>query len=175
MPGNNFSVRVASEGRGHFEAAVRLAFSGNAPGKKATHYLNGLPARKCRECFGKGSNSIHLFGQDSVEWKDRKNVDIPCRVCNGKPDLLPASAMILYWTEPGKHVGAERLPFPITVDGAVNFLWDWLQDVEYEKQPDHDGDNHKGFIVTTGDFWGHCEGAWESILMVTPYWQMYGK
>lgn len=175
MPGDNFAVRVASEGREHFEPAVKMAFSGNAPGGKATHYLNGIKSHQCRECFGKGSRSVHVAGQDKVQWRDRKSSDIVCDECGGKGIISARSGMILYWSKPEDHTGAIVLPFPLTAEAAVTFLWDWLQTAEYRQEPDQDGDNGKGFIVTTGDFWGHCDGSHYSIVMVTPDWQMYGK
>jgi len=82
----------------------------------------------------------------------------------------------LLWNESSVHqIKATALPFPLTVDAAVNFLWDWLDSADFGQEPDQDGSNEKGFVVTTGDCWGHVEGCYYSILGVYPDWQMYGK
>jgi len=40
-------------------------------------------------------------------------------------------------------------------------------------QPDHDGDNYKGFRLEN-DFWGQIDGC-EAFLSIEPIWAMYGK
>ncbi len=164
---DNFSVRVVSEGREHFEAAVRLAFKA-AAGGKAIHYVNGLPERNCLSCYGRGIKTYW-------EGTPRVEVSVTCPKC--KAGKLPAKAcMILYWHEQvDTVVKSLPLPFPLTAEAAIPFLWDYIQTCEYPPEPDHDGDNGKGFIVHTGDFWGHIEGSFYSVLMVEPDWQMYGK
>jgi hypothetical protein len=84
--------------------------------------------------------------------------------------------MVLLWSEDSvRDVKASPLPFPLTCDAAVDFLWAWLQTADFGEKPDHDGSNHQGFVVTTGDFWGHVEGSRYAFLGVYPDWQMYGK
>lgn len=84
--------------------------------------------------------------------------------------------MILLWNEDQSiEFKSTPLPFPLDVDAAISFLSNWLETATYPTEPDHDGDNGKGFTVSTGNFWGHVEGMHYAFLMVTPTWQMYGK
>ncbi len=170
--GDNFGVTVISKGREHLEAAVRLAFA-NCPGGKATHYRNGIPERQCTDCYGRGEESRlppNFKRGDPM-------VVIQCRNCTtGR--LSAESAMILYWHEPEKWTewpDACSLPFPLSAEATIPFLWNYLQTADYPPEPDHDGDNGKGFLLTTGNGWGHVEGSHYSIFMVKPEWQMYGK
>lgn len=165
MGGDNFHVEVRSEGRGHFESAIRLAWA-NAPGGKATHYVCGLPEARCLEC----STGKRTY------WKDKESFEYPCPACQGSGKRPPQKAMVLLWHEDSvRCVKASQLPFPLTCDAAIDLLWSFLQTVDFEDQPNHDGSNGKGFIVTTGDFWGHVEGSHYAFLGVYPDWQMYGK
>lgn len=169
MSGDNFKVEVRSEGRKHFEAAVRLAWC--APGGKATHYLTPIPAGPCIGCCGSGKQ----YGSSMVA-EERTSVEYRCKSCGGKGKVEPKSGMVLFWHEDHLHqVKSVALPFPLGVDAAVDFLWAWMENADFGKEPDHDGDNGKGFIVTTGDFWGHVEGSHYAFLGVYPDWQMYGK
>ena len=167
MPGDNFHVEVCSKGREHFEAAVRMAFA-NAPGGKATHCVSPVPAMRCEECVG--GKKIHWVGGD------KQQCEYPCPKCNGRGERPACAGMVLLWHE--DEVGGVKstaLPFALDAEAAVGFLWSYLQTAEYGPQPDHDGDNGKGFIVTTGDFWGHVEGSHYAFVGVYPDWQMYGK
>jgi hypothetical protein len=170
MSGDNFSVQVISEGKEHFEAAVRLAFS-NALGGRATHYLNGIPEHKCDDCFGTGKVAVTLsYTPEYV------SMDAICTSCRGKGITSAKSGLILFGSLEDKVRGVvpTALPFPLTVDTAPDFLWNWLMSLDYTKEPEHDGSNKKGFFVTTGDQWGHVENSF-AFLGVYPAWQMYGK
>ena len=167
MPGDNFKVEVHSEGRDHFASAVRMAWA-NAPGGKASHYVSPLPEAKCLEC---SSGKL-------TAWKDKESIEYeyPCPECNGSGKRLSCAAMVLLWHEDTvRGVKASQLPFPLTCDAAIDFLWSWLQTADFGEQPDHDGSNGHGFVVTTGDFWGHVEGSHYGFIGVYPDWQMYGK
>lgn len=162
---DNFSVRVVSRGRDHLDTAVRLAW-GNTPGGKATHYVSSLPERKCPNCRGGVKTA----------WNGKEHIEYRCVNCNGTDKIPPCEVLILLWHEDlVRGVKATPLPFPLTCEAAIDFLWAWLATAKYPKEPDHDGDNSKGFIVSTGDFWGHVEGSHYAFLAVYPDWQMYGK
>jgi hypothetical protein len=165
MPGDNFKVEVISEGRQHFETAVRLAWT-NCVGGKATHYVTPIPAGPCPKCCGTGKH---------YHWKEKVSFEFPCEHCkDGR--ISDRSGIVLLWHEDDIHQQKTvQLPFPLDVNAAVDFLWSWLQAADLVKQPDHDGSNGKGFIVTTGDFWGHVEGSHYAFIGVYPDWQMYGK
>lgn len=84
--------------------------------------------------------------------------------------------MVFLWHEAQvRGVKASPLPYPLTAEAAIDFLWAWLQTAEYGQEPDHDGSNGQGFLVTTGDFWGRVEGCDYAFVGVYPRWQMYGK
>jgi len=85
--------------------------------------------------------------------------------------------MVLYWTDP-KETGVTKLPFDMKLEHAVDFVWGWLQEgADFGAQPDHDGDNGKGFRVST-DSWGrvaNVPGEFYTIAAIQPVWAMYGK
>lgn len=89
------------------------------------------------------------------------------------------SRIVLIWTEdvsiPHSRYKIQSLPYPLDKVAGKAFLWNWLQQARYPEQPDHDGDNEKGFYISNGDFWGHVDGRWDTILEVLTDWQMYGK
>lgn len=168
MPGDNFKVEVHSEGRGHFESAVRLAFA-NAPGGKAIHFVSPIPAHRCLECMD--GKVTHWIGDDS-----KKSCQYPCRECGGSGTIKKREGMVLLWNEDSvAGVKSSVLPFPLNAEASVDFLWRYLETALFDEQPDHDGSNGKGFIVTTGNFWGHVEGSHYAFVGVYPDWQMYGK
>jgi hypothetical protein len=84
-----------------------------------------------------------------------------------------AYSLTFYWIELDK---AEALPYPMGFKAASDFAWHWLEHgADYGSEPDHDGDNHKGFLITNGDNWGQINGAYQSICQIQPCWAMYGK
>lgn len=165
LPGDNFKVEVRSSGRDHFDSAVRMAFA-NAPGGKATHFVSPIAERSCGKCSD--GNTGH--------WIEKEYCEFKCSKCGGTGKRPPHPGMVLLWHEDSiAGVKASLLPYPLNVDGAVDFLWRYLESADFGKQPDHDGSNGKGFIVSTGDFWGHVEGSHYAFIGVYPDWQMYGK
>jgi len=67
------------------------------------------------------------------------------------------------------------LPFKLDAVGAADFVTRWLAEAKYPSEPDHDGDNGKGWRVYSGS-WGHPHsGNWSSFVAVQPAWAMYGK
>ena len=57
---------------------------------------------------------------------------------------------------------------------ASEIAWAWLQEQKYKDQPDHDGSNHKGFIMFNGT-WGHVGPDQTAIIAIGPAWAMAGK
>lgn len=79
---------------------------------------------------------------------------------------------ILYWAKSDKM---QQLPYPMTIDETINFAWGWFMKNEPSmKEPDHDGDNEKGFRVFN-ESWGHVLGEWQAYIAIEPIWAMYGK
>lgn len=85
---------------------------------------------------------------------------------------LHENCMVLYWTESKNSL---KLPYPMDTEQTINMVWGWL---EYTKpdypQPDHDGDNGKGFKIFN-EAWGHVFGEWQAYIAIQPVWAMYGK
>ncbi len=79
--------------------------------------------------------------------------------------------LIFYWADSDK---ATQLPYPMTLEQAADFAAGWLDHASYGKQPDHDGDNGKGWRLYN-ESWGHVDGEWEAFVAVMPVWAMYGK
>jgi hypothetical protein len=79
--------------------------------------------------------------------------------------------LIFCWAE---HKEAIKLPFKMDSKRATDFTVAWLSEVDYGKQPDHDGDNGKGWRVFN-EAWGHVGGYWQAFVAIQPQWAMYGK
>ena len=82
---------------------------------------------------------------------------------------------ILFWSKPEDNQNGQLLPYEMDMESAKDFVWNWLKGAEYPETPDHDGDNSKGFLITTGDFWGHINNSFYSIVAINPYYMMHGK
>ena len=82
------------------------------------------------------------------------------------------NTMILYWA---KNDNCILLPYEMDVNQVVNFVWGWLEKTPPNyPEPDHDGDNGRGFRVYN-ESWGHIKGEWQAFIAIMPIWAMYGK
>lgn len=94
--------------------------------------------------------------------------------------------LVLFWAaiEPGnglkefadapeqQYVG---FPFEMDAAGAADFAIRWLEGAAvYGGEPDHDGDNSKGWRVWN-EAWGHVDNQWQACLAIQPVWAMHGK
>jgi hypothetical protein len=79
--------------------------------------------------------------------------------------------LILFWAE---SKNAQKLPYPMDHAALVDFAWNWLKTATYGREPDHDGDNGKGWRIFT-ESWGRVKGDWATICAIQPIWAMYGK
>lgn len=87
----------------------------------------------------------------------------------------PSKGLIFYWATEAANETAIEVPFKMDADAAADFASRWLKDTaSYAPEPDHDGDNGKGWRVYT-DSWGAVSGEDFSICAVQPCWMMYGK
>lgn len=85
---------------------------------------------------------------------------------------IAENTMILYWTMSDK---AAPLPYEMGAEETINFVWGWLQkNPPSGRQPDHDGDNEKGFRIYN-ESWGHVAGEYQAFVAIAPIWAMYGK
>jgi hypothetical protein len=81
--------------------------------------------------------------------------------------------IVFFWAE-SVAKGAAPFPFKMDAEGCADFAWRWLSEVDFGSEPDHDGDNGKGWRVYN-EGWGHVDGEWAGIIAVAPEWAMYGK
>lgn len=66
------------------------------------------------------------------------------------------------------------LPFPLDLNTSISFAWHWLTtSADYGNEPDHDGDNGKGWRVYNEN-WGRV-GSFYGFVAIKPAWAMYGK
>lgn len=124
---DNFRINITAIGDQTLQAAMRMVFDHNAPGKRAEAYT---------------VDSEH--------------------------------GMIFLWHMHSSHTNAVALPFKMDADGAADFARRWLLDLDYGKQPDHDGDNERGWRLYT-ETWGKVASLDYSICAVQPMWAMFGK
>ena len=83
----------------------------------------------------------------------------------------PVKGLIFFWTE---CESAITLPFKLDPEGAADFAKRWLTEQVYGSEPDHDGDNGRGWRIYN-EGWGHIDGMWQAFVAVKPAWAMYGK
>jgi hypothetical protein len=80
---------------------------------------------------------------------------------------------LVFFKHPCDHL--TLFPTPITLERAAEIAFDWLAQQKYGPEPDHDGNNHKGWRVFR-DAWGHIDGCgYQSFVAVEPLWMEYGK
>lgn len=84
----------------------------------------------------------------------------------------PGKKLVLYWSNSSPK--AVKLPFPMTLEQAADFAAGWLEHADYGHEPDHDGDNGKGWRLYCEN-WGHVDGDSYAFAAVQPVWAMYGK
>jgi hypothetical protein len=84
--------------------------------------------------------------------------------------------LVFYWVKPdgGNDKYYQPLPFKIDAKFAAEFASKWLEFVSYPAEPDHDGDNGKGWRVYT-EAWGKVDNQYQAIVGVKPCWALYGK
>jgi hypothetical protein len=148
---DNRTIDILSEGEESLALAIKLTWP-NAPGGKAVAYK--IARLKKIVKYHKNSEGEVLY--HSSEWVEAED---------------GIHSLILFWHHDPKST---PLPYPINLDGAIEFIKGWLDTAEYGKQPDHDGDNHPGWRLFN-ESWGHVFGSCYGILMIQPAWAMYGK
>jgi hypothetical protein len=90
--------------------------------------------------------------------------------------------LILFWTtvdsgvvkDGDDQVEVISLPYAMGLEAAAQFVWHWLQAVDYPPQPDHDGSNKKAWHIYN-QAWGHVAGRFEASVAIKPIWGMVGK
>jgi hypothetical protein len=145
---DNRTIDVTSEGDKALACALELVWA-NAPGGRATHYKVVNLTEKT-EYWGAPPNHHTVKNV-----KDDKGVP----------------TMILLWHA---ECDAVPLPVPMSLEASTDVVKGWLKDVPRGDEPDHDGDNGKGWRVFR-EAWGHVFGHHYAIVGIQPAWAMYGK
>ena len=94
-------------------------------------------------------------------------------------DRLPAvgyiaekQRLVFFWYD---HEQAVMFPCALTMDRCAEFAHDWLASADYGRQPDHDGDNEKGWRCFT-ETWGRIQPyGHPAFVAVEPQWIEYRK
>lgn len=74
-----------------------------------------------------------------------------------------------------EHDSMTPFPTPMSLDFAATIAYEWVVNANYPKEPDHDGDNKKGWRLYK-ESWGHIDNyGWQSMCAVEPMWIEYGK
>lgn len=141
---DNFRFDMVCEGNKTLKAAIALVFSHRSM-RGATGYI----IRPAHDAF------VH---------DKYKHLNKPKR-----PERL-----IFLWSNYESAEGYVPFPFEMDADGCADFASRWLGSVDYGREPDHDGDNGKGWRVYN-EAWGHVEDLRATIIAVSPAWAMYGK
>ncbi len=79
--------------------------------------------------------------------------------------------LVLFWSD---DPAMTPLPAPLEAKDAEPFVKAWLSQQNYGPQPDHDGDNGKGWRVYC-ESWGHVAYNYRAFVAIEPVWLMYGK
>jgi hypothetical protein len=81
--------------------------------------------------------------------------------------LVSPARLTLYWSGT-----ADGTPFPayMTAELIEPIVRTWLADQEYGPQPDHDGDNGKGWYIGAG-----TDYVYQVTCYIEPRWITYGK
>jgi hypothetical protein len=145
---DNRTIDVVSEGDDDLKTALKLIWP-NASSGKATHYK----VVRLRE-------KVSYYGKPT-DWHDLGYEEDP----DGTPTL------ILLWSA---EKDAPALPYAMDRKQAAQFVLGWLGQADYGSEPDHDGDNDRGWRVFT-DKCGHVVGHQYGIVGVQPAWAQYGK
>jgi hypothetical protein len=141
---DNFHIDITGEGEKSLRKAIKIAFAHNAAGHTALSYE--IKTMVGAE-FDEVLDSLASRTAFVFRWVGRTDKD---------PDTV------------------SNFPFRIDADGAADFAIRWLEQAEFGKEPDQDGDNYRGWRIYTGA-WGHVGSDNYAICAVFPAWAMYGK
>lgn len=141
---DNFAFNMICTGKTTLADAIALAFAG-AGHKAAVGY-------------------VIRAGHKAFTHEAYRHLDKPKR-----PDRI-----IFLWSDYEKKEGYVAFPFKMDAFGCADFAARWLDECAYGREPDHDGDNEKGWRVYN-ESWGHVEDLHSAIIAVAPAWACYGK
>ncbi len=149
---DNFRFDMTCEGDGALDGAIMVIW-------------------KARHCEGEGPRG-QKWGATHYAIRPAepaiKDAEKPYLDKSAKPLRL---VFFNYVSTPRDHIA---LPFRLDAKGAADFARRWLAEADYGKEPDHDGDNGKGWRLYC-EGCGHIDSEHGAIIAVTPAWAMYGK
>lgn len=141
---DNFAFNMICTGKKTLADAIALAFAGSGH-KAAVGY-------------------VIRAGHEAFTHEAYRHLDKPKR-----PDRI-----IFLWSDYEKKEGYVAFPFKMDAFGCADFAARWLDECAYGREPDHDGDNEKGWRVYN-ESWGHVEDLHSAIIAVAPAWACYGR
>lgn len=148
---DNFYFNMTSEGQKSLETILGLAFGQY---RHAVGYAIRPPVTGIRYELPEGMDKRDQY---KLGWEKE-----------GKPQRL-----IFYWIA-NDRPDFVAFPFKLDAIGAADFAIRWLAELDYGKQPDHDGDNHRGWRAYC-EGWGHVDSEYRAFAAIAPAWAMYGK
>lgn len=98
-----------------------------------------------------------------IAFRHKKDSIVGYRVCPDKG--------LIFYRYASQRPQVVHLPFTLDAEGAADFAARWLEQASYGPEPDHDGDNGKGWRL----YWGQVASENETMVAVKPNWAMYGK
>lgn len=148
---DNRRLDVMMTGRAHFDAAMKMAFASHS---KAVAY-----------CDHPELGLVLL-------WHDTP------KTITENPTWAPGGSTE-EWTKTRAEAAKRaapvvKLPYPMEVAAACDFVWHWLAAAKRGPQPDHDGYNGEAWRVYF-EQWGHVGDCHYSIVAVQAVWACYGK
>jgi hypothetical protein len=152
MVDNNF-IDIVSDDDEALGWGLGIAWK-HAPGGKATH-SEVIRLRKVTEYWPTGAQGSITTHHSVRLVEDEKGIP----------------TLIFLWHAEGN---AQELLYPVYAKSAVELAKGWLKNVNYGNEPDHDGDNERGWRIFT-EAWGHVAGRHYAIIGIQPAWAMYGK
>ncbi len=163
------SINIVSSGSKALGHALALVWP-NAAGGLATHYRVVPVERRlryyARRATGKQPGNVELTDPPMSLHVQHSNDEVPAGSGNGTETL------ILLWHE--ENGSSLPLPYPLNMEQAIQFVEGWLGRAAYGREPDHDGDNGKGWRAFNNG-WGHVAWHHYGIVGIQPVWMMYPK
>lgn len=108
---------------------------------------------------------------------EKWGVQVPSTEIEGFGRMRPKPIdvrLILFWSDQNVHTPINRFPAVMGADELEIVIRAWLNERNYGSQPDHDGDNDKGWRIYN-EGWGHVNSEYQAFAAVEPVWLMYGK
>lgn len=116
--------------------------------------LTGVSLDKCLEIAFEGAPGRKTTGWLEMSTDDDKR-----------------KRLVLFWMD---DPGANKFPAALDAAEAEPFVKAWLKEQDYGPQPDHDGDNKKGWRVYN-ESWSMVAHNARAFVAIEPCWIMYGK